>query len=101
MEDSKSGTIEKITIDLTYPGGRKKQRVIQGDELKRLALLAFSPAAVGKYLGKLDNHDRVVRDFEEGIEGPGRGRASLVALYDDGAYSVECDDHSHNPPENM
>lgn len=99
MGEKTRGTIERITIDISYPDGEFYQRVIKADELRRLALLAFTPAAIREYLGNLKDHERITRNFEQGFEEPDRGKPSMLAVYSDGTYSEECDPGSHKPPD--
>lgn len=101
MDDKVRGKIDQVTIELSYPDGNTKQRVIRGDELERLAMLAFTPQAVRDHLGKLNGHDRALRDFEHGFEAPDRGKPAMLAVYSDGTYSAECDPKSHREPDNQ
>lgn len=101
MGDKSPGIIERITIEIRYPKEETRvERVIEGDELKRLALLAFTPAAIREHLEKLDDHEQIVRHFEEGFDAPDRGKPNLLTVYSDGTYSEECDYASHIPPNN-
>lgn len=101
MGDKQRGVIERITVDISYPDGSAKQRVIKGDELARLAVLALKPAAVRDHLPNMRGRDAALRGFEEGDESDPTSRPSLMTLYDDGTYSLECRPNDHHPPESL
>lgn len=99
MGEKQRGTIERIAVDISYPDGSTKQRVIKGDELKRLAIIALKPDAVRNHLPNLKNRDEVLRQFEEGDDTDPTSKPALMTLYDDGIYSMECRPSDHHPPE--
>lgn len=98
MGDKQRGTVERITVDISYPDGSVKQRVIKGDELKRLAILALKPEAVSNHLTNLKGRDEALKQFEEGDDTDPTSKPALMTLYDDGAYSLECRPNDHHPP---
>lgn len=99
MGDKQQGTIERITVDITYPDGTTKQRVIKGDELKRLALVAVKASAVRDHLPNIRDRDEVLRRFEEGYDTDPTSKPALLTVYDDGTSSLECRPDDHHPPE--
>lgn len=98
MGEKQRGTIERITVDISYPDGSAKQRVIKGDELKRLAVIALKPDAVRNHLPNLKDHGAALRQFEEGDDTDPDTKPALMTLYDDGSYSMECRPNDHHPP---
>lgn len=99
MGDKQRGTIERITVDITYSDGTAKQRIIKGDELRRLAVLALKPAAVRDFLTGFPGRDQALKRFEEGDDTDPDSSPALMTLYDDGTYSAECRPKDHHPPE--
>ncbi len=98
MGDKQRGTIERITVDFTYPDGTTKQRVIKGDEIKRLALLALKPSALRDHLPNLRGRGEAMRRFEEGDDTDPASKPAMMTVYDDGNYSLECRPNDHHPP---
>lgn len=98
MGEKQRGIVERVTVDFRYPDGSSKQRVIKGDELERLALLALKPSAVRDQLPNLPDHAAAVRSFEEGDESEPDIAPAMMTVYDDGTYSLECRPNDHHPP---
>lgn len=101
MGDKQRGTIERIVVDIAYPDGTTKQRVLKGDELKRLTVLAVKPSAVRDHLPNLPDHAQALRRFEEGDDTDPTSAPALMTVYDDGTYSLECRPNDHHPPESL
>lgn len=100
MGEKQRGTVERVTLDIRYPDGTTKQRVIKSDELARLAMLVFKPAAVRDHLPNIRDPAGAFRSFEEGDDSDPDSKPAIMTVYDDGTYSMECRPSDHRPPTN-
>lgn len=97
MKQAGRGMIKRITIELEYPNGDEYTRVIEGDTLERLALIAFTEQAIQQHLRGIKAQDQALRTFAQGSDKAGRDRPAMLLLYADGSYAMECDWSSHHP----
>lgn len=98
MGDKQRGTVERITVDIRYADGTTKQRIVQGDELKRLGMLVLKSSAVRDHLSSLPEKAAAVDAFESADEAG--DMPALMTVYDDGTYDMECRPSDHRPPSN-
>lgn len=98
MGDKQRGTVERVTVDIRYPDGSSKQRIIRDDELKRLSMLVLKASAVRDHLPNLPDQAAAARAFESADEAG--DLPALMTVYDDGTYDLECRPSDHRPPSN-
>lgn len=99
MKGEERGIIRRITIELEYPGGESYTRIIEGEEAKCLALIAFTAEALRDHVGDIKHKDQAIGIFRDGFEAKDRGKPAMLILHKNDTYAMECDRESHRPGE--
>jgi|GEM_PF-5965816 len=97
MSSRERGTIQRITVDLTYPDGQTKQAVIEGPELEGLSALVLTREGIAEALRDEAARGRVLDEFDHGRSGDGSDRPAMMLLYGDQTYTLSCDPTDHRP----